>query len=260
MTSEIPNQMTGKTAIVTGGGSGIGRAGAMEFARLGANVVVSDIDIESAKATALAIEAAGARTGARAVSIRTDVSVDAEVAAMVDFAVASFGGLDFAFNNAGIAGPMADTVGYSEADFDRVIEINLKGVWLCMKHEIPSMLDRGAGSIVNTASIAGLVGGASAAYNASKHGVIGMTKQAALEYSARGVRVNAVCPSIILTPMIQGVFKAQPELEEEWMRNEPIGRFAPPEEVATAVAWLCSPGASYITGHALPVDGGWLAR
>ena len=248
--------MTGKTAIVTGGGSGIGRAGAMEFARLGANVVVSDIDIQSAKATALAIEAAGAR----AVSIRTDVSVDAEVEAMVDFAVASFGGLDFAFNNAGIAGPMADTVGYSEADFDRVIEINLKGVWLCMKHEIPRMLDRGAGSIVNTASIAGLVGGASAAYNASKHGVIGMTKQAALEYSAQGVRVNAVCPSIILTPMIEGVFDSHPELEEEWMRNEPIGRFAPPEEVATAVAWLCSPGASYITGHALPVDGGWLAR
>ena len=253
-------ELTGKTAIVTGGGSGIGRAAALEFAKLGANVVVSDVDEGSAKATALAIEAAGAPAGGKAVSIRTDVSVDAEVEAMVDFAVASFGGLDFAFNNAGIAGPMADTVGYSEEDFDRVIEINLKGVWLCMKHEIPRMLDRGAGSIVNTASIAGLVGGASAAYNASKHGVIGMTKQAALEYSAQGVRVNAVCPSIILTPMIEGVFDAQPHLEEEWMRNEPIGRFAPPEEVAAAVTWLCSPGASYITGHALPVDGGWLAR
>jgi NAD(P)-dependent dehydrogenase (short-subunit alcohol dehydrogenase family) len=252
----MTGEMAGKTALVTGGGSGIGRAAAMEFANWGASVVVSDVDLPSAKQTAAAIEA----SGGTAASVRTDVSVDSEVEAMVDFTVATYGGLDFAFNNAGIAGPMATTVTYSEADFDQVIAVNLKGVWLCMKYEIPRMLDRGAGSIVNTASIAGLVGGASAAYNASKHGVIGMTKQAALEFSGKGVRVNAVCPSIILTPMIEGVFDAQPELEAEWMRNEPIGRFAPPEEVATAVAWLCSKGASYITGHALPVDGGWLAR
>lgn len=252
----MTGEMAGKTALVTGGGSGIGRAASMEFANWGARVIVSDVDGESAEDTASAIRA----SGGDAASVRTDVSVNAEVEAMVDFAVATYGGLDFAFNNAGIAGPMATTVTYSEADFDQVIAVNLKGVWLCMKHEIPRMLDRGAGSIVNTASIAGLVGGASAAYNASKHGVIGMTKQAALEFSGQGVRINAVCPSIILTPMIEGVFDARPELEAEWMRNEPIGRFAPPEEVATAVAWLCSPGASYITGHALPVDGGWLAR
>ncbi len=252
----MTGEMAGKTALVTGGGSGIGRAATIEFANWGASVVVSDVDLASAEQTAAAIEA----SGGTAVSVRTDVSIDSDVEAMVDFAVATYGGLDFAFNNAGIAGPMATTVTYSEADFDQVIAVNLKGVWLCMKHEIPRMLDRGAGSIVNTASIAGLVGGASAAYNASKHGVIGMTKQAALEFSGRGVRVNAVCPSIILTPMIEGVFDARPELEAEWMRNEPIGRFAPPEEVATAVAWLCSQGASYVTGHALPVDGGWLAR
>lgn len=252
----MTDDMAGKTALVTGAGSGIGRAAAKEFGRWGASVVVSDIDGESAEQTATAIREAGGDVA----SVRTDVTVDAEVAAMVDFAVATYGRLDYAFNNAGIAGPMATTVSFTEQDFDRVIEVNLKSVWLCMKHEIPHMLDAGAGSIVNTASIAGLVGGASAAYNASKHGVIGMTKQAALEYSAQGVRVNAVCPSIILTPMIEGVFKDQPELEGEWMRNEPIGRFAPPEEVATAVVWLCSPGASYVTGHALPVDGGWLAR
>ena len=181
---------------------------------------------------------------------------------MVDFTVVTFGSLDFAHNNAGIAGPFGGTVTYSEEDFDQVIAVNLKGVWLCMKHEIPRMLDRGAGAIVNTASIAGLVAHNNAgisAYTASKHGVIGLTKQAALEYSEQGVRVNAVCPGIILTPMITEFFKEKPEFEEEWKKKEPIGRFAPPEEVATTVVWLCSKGASYITGHSLAVDGGWTA-
>ncbi len=247
--------MKGRTALVTGGGSGIGRAAADEFAAHGASVVVSDRDGDAAEAAAAGIRAAGGE----AVSVRADVSVDAEVEAMVEFADGAFGGLDYAFNNAGIAGPLATTVDFPEDEWDRVIAVNLKGVWLCMRREIPRMLERGGGAIVNTASIAGLVGGASSAYNASKHGVIGMTKQAAIEYSARGIRINAVCPSIILTPMIDGVFETSPELERKWLEREPIGRFAPPQEVATAVVWLCSPGASYVTGHSLPVDGGWMA-
>ena len=251
----MTEEMQGKTAIVTGGGSGIGRASALEFASRGASVLVADVDGDAAARTATEIR----DRGSRAESIRADVSSDAEVEAMVSCAVDAFGGLDYAFNNAGIAGPMATTVDYGEQEWDRVIAVNLKGVWLCMKHEIPRMLERGGGSIVNTASIAGLVGGASSAYNASKHGVVGMTKQAALEYSGQGVRVNAVCPSIIITPMIEGVFSKRPELERRWLEREPIGRFAPPEEVATVVVWLCSPGASYVTGHAMPVDGGWLA-
>ena len=251
----MTSEMTGKTALVTGGGSGIGRATSLEFARWGANVVVSDLNGDSAEETAATIRSAGGN----AASIQTDVSVDADVEAMVDFTVVTFGSLDFAHNNAGIAGPFGDTVTYSEEDFDQVIAVNLKGVWLCMKHEIPRMLDRGAGAIVNTASIAGLVAGGTSAYTASKHGVIGLTKQAALEYSEQGVRVNAVCPSIILTPMITEFFKENPEFEEEWKKKEPIGRFAPPEEVATTVVWLCSKGASYITGHSLAVDGGWTA-
>ena len=247
--------MKDRTALVTGGGSGIGRAAALEFAGREAGVVVSDRDGDAADAVAAEIRAAGGR----AASVRADVSVDADVEAMVEFADGAFGGLDYAFNNAGIAGPLATTVDFTEEEWDRVIAVNLKGVWLCMRREIPRMLERGGGAIVNTASIAGLVGGASSAYNASKHGVIGMTKQAAIEYSAQGIRVNAVCPSIILTPMIDGVFETRPDLERRWLEREPIGRFAPPEEVATAVVWLCSPGASYVTGHALPVDGGWMA-
>ena len=178
----MTEEMLGKTALVTGAGSGIGRATALEFASRGASVVVSDVSGDAAEGTAGQIRA----RGGDAASVRADVSVDAEVEAMVDFAVREFGGLDYAFNNAGIAGPMATTVGYEEEDWDRVIAVNLKGVWLCMRREIPRMLGRGGGSIVNTASIAGLVGGASAAYNASKHGVVGMTKQAAIEYSMAG--------------------------------------------------------------------------
>jgi NAD(P)-dependent dehydrogenase (short-subunit alcohol dehydrogenase family) len=257
----MPDFFKGKIALVTGGGSGIGRASALAFARNGAKVVVADISTEGGQQTEQMIK----KAGGEAFFIKTDVSKSADVSAMVNKTIEKYGRLDCAHNNAGILvrGPEADTVHHSEEDWDRVIDINLKGVWLCMKYEIPHMLKQGKGAIVNTSSIAGLVALAeSLAYNASKHGVIGLTRAAALEYSQRGVRVNAVCPGFINTPMLgTSVDVDETEIKalaEFIKRDMPLGRRGNPEEVAEAVVWLCSDAASFVTGHALAVDGGWV--
>jgi len=250
-----------KVALVTGGASGIGRSTAIAFAREGAKVVVTDIHIEAGEATVRMIEEAGGE----ARFVKADVSEADEVEAMVTRTVEMYGRLDCAFNNAGIEGQsaMASLTDCTIAEWDRVMGINLKGVWLCMKYEIPHMLSQGGGSIVNTASVAGLGGGTwvgTTAYVASKHGVIGLTKAAALAYAKSGIRVNAVCPGVVRTPLVERHLKANPRLEALLVANEPIGRMAQPEEVAEAVVWLCSDAASFVTGHPMVVDGGAVAQ
>jgi NAD(P)-dependent dehydrogenase (short-subunit alcohol dehydrogenase family) len=255
----MAGRLEGKVALVTGAGSGIGRASALAFAREGAKVVVSDVAEERSRETIAAIVAGGGE----ATFVRADVSVPEDVAALVRAVVEAFGRLDCAHNNAGITG--ADTgVGpthlHPEETWHRVIAVNLTGVWLCMKHETAQMLAQGGGAIVNTASAAGLIGLAGvSAYVASKHGVVGLTRTAALEYAQQGIRVNAVCPGYIRTPMTAAGF-ADPERRARNIAREPIGRYGEPEEVAEVVVWLCSDAASFVTGHALAVDGGYLAQ
>jgi len=249
----------GRVALVTGAASGIGRASALALAAAGARVVVTDVTVDAGRETVDLLEAAGGD----AIYVAADVSQAGEVQRLVTTAVQTYGRLDCAHNNAGIEGTVP--VGtpfheYPEAEWDRVLAINLKGVWLCMQAEIGQMLTQGGGAIVNTASVAGLVGGFGADYTASKHGVVGLTREAALEYASRGIRVNAVCPGVIRTPMADRVFTRRPELQQAWLASEPIGRFGTPDEIAAAVAWLCSDAASFLTGVALPVDGGWVAR
>lgn len=252
--------LEGKVALVTGGSSGIGRASAIAFARNGAKVIVADINVEGGQATERIIKQAGGD----AVFIKTDVSKAFEVAAMINKAIEKYGRLDCAHNNAGILirGINAQTTECTEEDWDRVMSINLKGVWLCMKYEIPQMLKQGSGAIVNTSSIAGLVAlENSVAYNASKHGVVGLTRAAALEYAKGGVRINAVCPGFISTPMLERQTESEAQaLAERIKMNMPMARKGTPEEVAEAVVWLCSDAASFITGHTLAVDGGWVAK
>jgi NAD(P)-dependent dehydrogenase (short-subunit alcohol dehydrogenase family) len=247
----------GKVALVTGGSSGIGRASALVFAREGAKVVVADVLVAGGEETVRLIT----ERGGEAIFVKADMTKAAEVEAMVNTAVTTYGRLDCAHNNAGIEGAMAPTAEYTEESWDRVIGVNLKGVWLCMKYEIVQMLKQGGGAIVNTASGAGLAGvPRMPAYVASKHGVVGLTRTAALEYAKSGIRVNAVCPGVIQTPMVERVTSQRPGMVERMIAAEPIGRMGKPEEIAEAVVWLGSEAASFVTGHAMSVDGGALAQ
>jgi NAD(P)-dependent dehydrogenase (short-subunit alcohol dehydrogenase family) len=248
---------TGQVALVTGAGSGMGLVTAQAFAASGAAVVLSDIN-EAAVATATeALTAAGHQ----AMAVTCDVSDESQVAAMINRTVATFGRLDMAFNNAGIQAPPCDAADEPAETFDRVNAINLRGVWACMKHELHQMRDQGSGAIVNCSSLGGLVGlPGRAAYHAAKHGVIGLTRSAALEYAPRGIRINAICPGTIETPMVTDMI-AKGELSvPDAVANQPIGRLGRSDEIAAAVLWLASPASSLVTGVALPVDGGYTAQ
>jgi NAD(P)-dependent dehydrogenase (short-subunit alcohol dehydrogenase family) len=246
-----------KVALVTGGASGMGLATVHAFAQAGAAVAILDIDEKAALSTAASLVAADYQ----AIGIGCDVSQEHQVATAVKRVVDTFGRLDAAFNNAGIQVPPCDAADEPAEEFDRVNAVNLRGVWACMKHELYQMRDQGSGAIVNCSSLGGLVGLPSrAAYHASKHGVIGLTRSAALEYAPRGIRINAICPGIIDTSMVQKMLVGQAEAMAGLIKEQPIGRLGKPEEIASAVLWLCSPGASFVIGHALAVDGGYTAR
>jgi len=253
----MPGQLDGKVALVTGGASGIGRATALTFASEGAKLIIADTNADGGQQTVHLIT----EQGGEATFVRTDVSNAVEVQALISTAVETYGRLDCAHNNAGISGGgRALTADYAEDMWHQVLAVNLTGVWLCMKYEIPQMLQQGGGVIVNTASVAGLIGARGlAAYVASKHGVVGLTKTAALEYAAQGIRVNCVCPGVIHTPMTaRGL--SRPELRARIIASEPMGRVGTPEEIAAAVVWLCSDAASFVTGHTMTIDGGLVAQ
>lgn len=258
----MPGTLNGKVALVTGGASGIGRATALRFAREGAKLVIADMNEEGGQRTVHMIT----ENGGEATFVQVDVSHAAEVEAMISKTVGMYGRLDCAHNNAGISGAgiggnlLTLSADYPEERWHQVIAINLTGVWLCMKYELRQMLQQGGGAVVNTASVAGLVGfpGASA-YVASKHGVVGLTKTAALEYAKQGIRVNCVCPGFIQTPMTTPLMN-EPRLMNSIVASEPIGRVGKPEEVAEAVVWLCSDAASFVTGHTMTIDGGIMAQ
>lgn len=246
-----------QVALITGAASGMGLATANAFAAAGASVVMTDISEEAVKAAAAALNDAGYK----AIGIRCDVAKIDEVKAMVEQAVATFGRIDVAFNNAGVQSPVAETALAEPEDYDFVMDVNLRGIWNCMKYELIQMKKQGSGAIVNNSSLGGLVGIAERGiYHASKHGVVGLTKSAGLEYAPQNIRVNAICPGIIETPMVSGMLESQPEAMAELMKDVPIKRLGRAEEIADAVLWLCSPASSFVIGHALPVDGGYTVR
>lgn len=250
-------RMEGKVAMVTGGGSGIGRASALALAKEGTKVVVADLNPQAGEGVVGRIK----EMGGDATFVRADVSRAADVEALVRAAVEAYGRLDCAHNNAGIAGDLADAADITEESWDRTLTVNLKSVWLCMKHEIRQMLAQGGGgSIVNASATSGLVGSRrSSAYAAASHGVVGLTKSAALEYAEAGIRINAVCPGVTRTPMIEGITRGNAQVEAQMVGRVPLKRMATPEEIAEAVVWLCSDASSFVTGHALAIDGGLVA-
>jgi NAD(P)-dependent dehydrogenase (short-subunit alcohol dehydrogenase family) len=249
----MTGEFAGKVALVTGGAYGIGRAAALGFARRGAKVAVADVHVKNGEETMRQIK----EGGGEAIFVKTDVSQEADVEVMVKKTIETYGRLDFAFNNAGIHKVFVSTIDFTERDWNEMIDVNLKSVWLCMKHEIPQMLKQGKGAIVNTSSAAGLIAAPSnPAYPASKHGVVGLTKSTAIEFARRGIRVNCVCPGPTRTGMHDSLVAVAPQMVEMMNTKVPMGRIGEPEEVAAAAIWLCSDEASYITGHALPVDGG----
>ncbi|MFI1359924.1 glucose 1-dehydrogenase [Streptomyces sp. NPDC020898] len=246
-----------KVALVTGAASGMGLATARAFAEAGAAVVLADVGKEAVKSAAEELTSAGHR----AIGVVCDVTDESQTAAMVERAVTTFGRLDMAFNNAGVQVPPSDAADEPAENFDHVNAVNLRGVWASMKHELRQMREQGSGAIVNCSSLGGLLGMPQrAAYHASKHGVIGLTKSAAVEYAPRGIRINAVCPGVIDTPMAAGMLESQADAMAEIMKEQSIGRLGRADEVAAAVLWLCSPGASLVVGVALPVDGGFTAH
>lgn len=255
--ADSSEQMRGKTALVTGAGSGIGRATALAFAKAGANVAVVDVNMEGIHETIDQIK----KIKGNAIAIKVDISEIKQVDEMVKQILKSFGRLDFACNNAGISGKPHTTVDYPVEEWDRLMNVNLKGQWLCMKYEIPAMLKDG-GSIVNVSSILGKVAYQQApAYVTAKHGLIGLTRAAALEYAESHIRINAVCPGFIYTPMLEKAgITADHDIEAGIIALHPLGRLGTAEEVAEAILWLCSPASSFVTGDALMVDGGYTIR